>query len=358
MGEIANTFIWEIGSFQDYVKKISHGDSFSSTKFCMPQNCQKKDGIKPTLWQLHLYPNGDFGAGNYISVSLEAIKTPFEISNNINEREQRHKIGIGKIVDNKSFMSKNFIKKVTGIKHNYNFDNPPATWSLDQLISLNAIFPDGNKFKSIDIFIQITFIDFEESFERNEILYEKSEKAFGDEDLTDIEFNFDCDKIVKAHRVILAMGSKYFKEKFQGEWKGKKKVTIEDTSCMAFRAVIYFIYTGKLMYEGCGCCILVNIHIETRKLADMMGLTKLKCLVAKEMPKSLNEGNWDKFLLIGWKTNDKFLKDIVLEYAAKNWRKFKKGKGLKRLVSAASDEMEVIEELVSIANKRKQMAIW
>ncbi|CAG8731918.1 12792_t:CDS:1, partial [Funneliformis mosseae] len=235
--------------FKDYVSKISHGDTFSSPKFWIPQNCHD-DNIKPTLWQLHLYPNGDLGARNYISISLEAIKTPFERSNNINEREQRHKLGIGKTFVNRASRSKTLIKKVTYIKHNYNFNNPPATWSLDQFISLNEILPDSNRSRSTDIFIQIKFIDSDESIERNEILYEKTEKAFEDDDLADIEFNFGCDKPVKAHRVILAIESKYFKEKFQGEWKGKKVVRIENTNCMAFRAVIYFIYTGKMMYEG------------------------------------------------------------------------------------------------------------
>ncbi|CAG8760228.1 12297_t:CDS:2, partial [Funneliformis caledonium] len=125
-------------------------------KFWNPQNCHDDD-IKPTLWQLHLYPNGDLGARNYISVSLEAIKTPFERSNNINEREQRHKLGIGKTFVNRSSRSKTH-QKVTDIKYNYNFNNPPATWILK-----------GMRF------------------------YTKK-----------------------------PMESKYFKEKFQGEWKGKK----------------------------------------------------------------------------------------------------------------------------------------
>ncbi|CAG8732605.1 769_t:CDS:2 [Funneliformis mosseae] len=128
------------------------------SKILDPTNCHDDD-IKPTLWQLHLYPNGDLGARNYNSVSLEAIKTPFERSNNINEREQRHKLGIGKTFVNRSF-------------------------------------------RSTDIFIQITFIDPDESIERNETLYEKTEKVFEDDELADIEFNFDCDKPVKAHRVI------------------------------------------------------------------------------------------------------------------------------------------------------------
>ncbi|CAG8591939.1 6611_t:CDS:2, partial [Funneliformis caledonium] len=167
--------------FQDYVRKISHGDTFSSPKFWIPQNCHDDD-----QWQLRM--------------------TPFEI------------------------------------KHNYNFNNPPATWRLDQFISLNEIFPDilkGMRYYT-----------------------KKTEKAFEDDDLADIEFNFGCDKPVKAHSVILAM-------------------------------------ERNLMYEGCnGCCLLINIHNETRKLAEMMGLTKLKCLIAKEMPRSLNKGNWDKFY--GW----------------------------------------------------------
>jgi len=103
MGETANTFVWEIGDFQDYVKRISNGDSFTSPKFWMPKKC---DDTQPTLWRLHLYPNGDLGADDHISVSLEAIRTPFEKLNDINKREQRHKLGIGRSIVKSSTSSK------------------------------------------------------------------------------------------------------------------------------------------------------------------------------------------------------------------------------------------------------------
>ncbi|CAG8704008.1 15943_t:CDS:2, partial [Funneliformis mosseae] len=159
------------------------------------------------------------------SVSLEAIKTPFEI------------------------------------KHNYNFNNPPATWRLDQFISLTKFFltvidPD----QLISLF-KLRLLTLIKVLKGMRYYTKKTEKAF-DDDLVDIEFNFGCDKPVKAHSVILAV-------------------------------------ERKLMYKGCNeCCLLINIHNETRKLAEMMGLTKLKCLITKEMPRSLNKGNWDKFY--GW----------------------------------------------------------
>jgi len=157
--------------------------------------------------------------------------------------------------------------------------------------------------------------------------------------------------------MILAMESEYFKQKFQGEWRGRTVIRMENTNCYAFRIVISFIYTGDLMCKECvGCCHLIHFYNEAYKLADMMKLDKLKLLIVKEMPKSIHDCNWDKFLLLGWKTKNKFLKNIVLEYAVKNWEKVKKSEGMKRLLVLANDEVEEIEKLFTIANKRKQMA--
>src|SRR6266542_4910452 len=113
-----NTYLCELGSFQHYVKTISHKSRIYSPKFWLPTSPKSNDNlcincgnsnkidINPNnivqndsntlvttqdkssslshynFWQFRMYPNGNLGHENYISIFLKAILTPFEKINN------------------------------------------------------------------------------------------------------------------------------------------------------------------------------------------------------------------------------------------------------------------------------------
>ncbi|RGB38932.1 BTB/POZ protein [Rhizophagus diaphanus] len=123
------------------------------------------------------------------------------------------------------------------------------------------------------------------------------EEYFEDERFADIEFVLDCGSRIKAHRIILSANSIYFKNMLQGQWKegSMETIQIKETNYMAFRAVVYYIYSGKL-YDTNGFDILK----QTFKLADMMMLENLSKLIIDELSDLINEENWYEFILLGW----------------------------------------------------------
>ncbi|CAI2182828.1 5772_t:CDS:1, partial [Funneliformis geosporum] len=206
MNDIKNTFIWEIGSFQDYVKKVNR---ISSQIFCIPQITFDKDQVedddKTTLWRLVLYPNEN----NYISLFIEAIKTPYEIMKSIDKRNQIYHIGIG--ISNKSLnfrYSRNFIHQRNSVKATFDLTKNLPSWGFTKFISLDSIFPGGDKSKKVELFIQVTILD-DKPVEKKKI-YGHLEKWFEDEYFTDVEFILDCGSKIKAHRIILVSNSEYF----------------------------------------------------------------------------------------------------------------------------------------------------
>ncbi|CAB5365157.1 unnamed protein product [Rhizophagus irregularis] len=139
----------------------------------------------------------------------------------------------------------------------------------------------------------------------------------------------------------------------QGQWKegSMEAIQIKETNYMAFRAVVYYIYSGKL-YGINGFDILK----QTFKLADMMMLENLSKLIIDELSDLIDEENWYEFILLGWEFNNSSLKSIGLKYIANNWEKVKKSEGMLRLF--ASNNVEGIEELFYVINRNMEIAKW
>ncbi|CAG8436818.1 10399_t:CDS:1 [Funneliformis mosseae] len=355
MNRIANTFTWEIGSFQEYVRNISHGNSIYSQKFWIPKFPLEKyqnenESKNPSLWQLRLFPNGDnsIESINHISLFLKAIQTPYEKLNEVNGRNQKYIVIIGRTLINEN---KKILIKNTSISTNYFvFNNISSGWGHRRFVELNSIFPDGNKTQDVDLFVQITFFNDNYEITKEEGLLDinKPMEYFENESFSDIEFTFECGSRIRAHRVILAFNSEYFKNMLNGGWKEQDMdvIPIKETSYETFRAILYFVYTGKLLN-------LDNFETlcELFKRSDMMLLGNLKKLVVKKMIEFINEENWDVFLFLGSK--DYILKVTGLEYAAYHWEMAKKSEGMLRLY--ANYDINEMEELILFVNKRKEI---
>ncbi|CAI2181659.1 8397_t:CDS:1 [Funneliformis geosporum] len=352
--EIANTFVWEIGNFQKWIK-VSKGECINSQKFWLPQRSFEINNDQvcnhPTLWELSLYPNGISSKG--MSLCVHAIQTKYEKEKGISTRRKQFILGIGEYDISQLLTKRKAVIRQSEKYGNFTFNGSKTISSnrYDNFFSLDYIFSRNEKAKVVNLFVQVTILE-EKSIPVDRIKFDnKYEDCFGDDSFSDIEFELDCGSRIKAHRVILSSSSSYFKIMFSSQWKERDMdvVPIRETNYTSFRAILYFIYSGKLLgLES------FDEFEHAFKLADMMMLKNLNKLVINEWLKIVDNENWHKFILLGWKYNNNLLKNTGLEYAADHWEKVKKDDGMLQLI--ASNNIEGIEELFYITNKRLEMS--
>jgi hypothetical protein len=356
MSEIASTFIWEVGNFQNLIKQIPKGRKIISQRFWLPQKSfdinNQQDLNRRTLWELSLFPNGVNGTKDVISLQISAIRTQFEKSNHITRRSKAICIGIGKYENCEHYESSKTLIKSLKLSPKSDVFNLTKNDGMEfpDFISLNSIFSEGDKSRAVSLFVQVTLLDNCDVDYSDDSLYEE---YFEDERFADIEFVLDCGSKIKAHRIVLSANSTYFKNMLQGQWKEKSMeiIQIKETNYVAFRTVVYYIYSGKL-YDIDG----FDNFKQTFKLAEMMMLENLSKLIIDELSDLIDEENWYEYILLGWEFNNSFLKNIGLEYIADNWVKIKKSEGLLRLL--ASNNIEGIEELFYVVNRNMEIAKW
>ncbi|RIA91465.1 BTB/POZ protein [Glomus cerebriforme] len=354
--EIVNTFIWEIGNFENLLKLIPRGKCITSQRFWLPQksfDINNQSCKHPTLWELYLFPNGDNGTRDSISLYFHAVQTNYEKSNHIMNRKKSINIGIGKyeICGHYESSPKTLMRSRRTSTTFDIFDfSKNGGLELPNFIPLDSIFPEGDKSKAVNLFVQVTLFEDDVVDDDDERVYEQ---YFEDDTFTDIEFVLDCGSRIKAHRIVLSANSTYFKNMLQGQWKEKdmKAIQIKETNYIAFRAVVYYIYSGKLL-DIKGFDILKN----TFKLADMMMLENLSRLVIDELSEWISDENWYEIILLGWEFNNEPLRNMGLQYIADNWAKIKRSEGMLRLLS--SNNIEGIEELFYVVNKNMEIAKW
>ncbi|CAG8521913.1 8619_t:CDS:1 [Funneliformis mosseae] len=303
--EIANTFVWEIGNFQKWIKQVSQGECINSQKFWLPQRSfetKNQSFNHPTLWELSLYPNGIISKG--MSLRVHAIQTKYEKEKGITTRRKQFILGIGEYDISQLLPKRKAVIRQCEKSGNFTFNGSKTVSSClyDNFFSLDYIFPRNEKTKVVNLFVQVTVLE-EKSIPVDKIRFDnKYEDFFEDDTFSDIEFELDC-------------GS----------------------------------YLGKLLdLES------FDDFEHTFKLADMMMLNNLNKLVINEWLKIVDNENWHKFILLGWKYNNNLLKNTGLEYAADHWKQVKKGEGMLQLL--ATNNVEGIEELFYITNKRLEIS--
>ncbi|RIA93754.1 hypothetical protein C1645_735334 [Glomus cerebriforme] len=439
----SNTFLWELGSFQHYIKTISNQNKIYSPKFWLPSSptqcnntCSNCGGlnanVNPTdiqdflaqeinpnnvqesffqsvqkdsdatqnasssitynFWQFRMYPNGNIGHENYISLFLKAILTPYEKLHNITSRKQKFLLEIGKlgptaVINNYGIInvptSKRIIKQQI-FEFTFEFNKVNVTCGFPKFCCLDLLFPDKDKSKEIDLFVQITILSDDSSRsnhllllddytinkqkqqrqeeeeeeevkigDTNEGIYGDIEEYFKNESFTDVEFLFDCGSTLKAHRIILATRCNYFKTMFKSGFKESTldKVPIRFVRYEVFYVMLYYIYTGRLMdlNEENAYGILRDSY----KHSDLMGLTTLKEILGKNIVKFIDNDNWHEILTLGWQFNDLLLRTKGLKYVKENWNIIKYGDNLRDVLNNSG--IDCIEELFLVANGTNHM---
>uniref|UniRef100_A0A915MCT7 BTB domain-containing protein n=1 Tax=Meloidogyne javanica TaxID=6303 RepID=A0A915MCT7_MELJA len=140
-----------------------------------------------------------------------------------------------------------------------------------------------------------------------------------DKIFTDFVIKVD-DKIIKAHRCVLAQNSAVFQRMFDQNLMAeaqKGEVIISDTSPECVRAMLEFFYTGEIN------AALMESHVEgIFALAHKYGLEKLKYVCERFMASKIDSSNIEKYCsiisLYGASTLEKRVEAIYESNNSKN----------------------------------------
>ncbi|CAG8734247.1 9439_t:CDS:1, partial [Racocetra fulgida] len=368
------TYTWIVKNFQDlYNQKcleyyysdpfISHSTSEQvGTNENSTDITENNDKIEHK-WRLLLYPHGHRSkkVKTHISLYLSAIQSNFEKENNIKTRTSKwrfeilkmnHEFEIPKNTRNSTnstvttgLSRLNCYRNMLEKQFIFNNDREP-TWGSVKFCEFETIFPNNLDSKynlirmdKVDIVIRVHFFDENYTATNHDLeilnvdillkFGPKLEEYFDNERFSDIVFKFDCGSQLYVSRLVLASRSIYFKTMFNGEWMESKSLTIhiKDVEYKIFRNIIYFLYTG-ILEDGLTFDTLVNIYAE----ADMREIEELAKIVILRIVEMINKDNWDDVLLLGWATNNYWLKDQALMYIHSRWEELKDTERMKKVL--------------------------
>ncbi|CAG8530820.1 2328_t:CDS:1, partial [Diversispora eburnea] len=310
MEEGCFTFIWKINCFNELVSRHPNGTFFYSERFWSPRgntgkciilnianqrNVNNNNSID-YLWRLKLFPNGvDKKSAEFISLYLEAIQTQYERQNGIIGRHKKFRLALYRLGREQlnTIQEPNLIIDRHILETNFEFNGVNADYGFARIISLKDLYPNESYLPNLpemDLMVRAEIFDDltttttttmthgEGSSLMNVIpeYYINSllpfERFFSENLFCDVEFLFDCGSNLKAHRVILAARSEYFERLLGGEWlEGHMKtITIKDMPYLAFRCIVYHLYTGKLE-DGLNFDLLKDVYSK----ADMLNINEL-----------------------------------------------------------------------------------
>lgn len=92
------------------------------------------------------------------------------------------------------------------------------------------------------------------------LLIDKMNFLFNNSWMSDITFVCE-DREIKAHKLILGMGSEVFHRMFYGDWKLVKEdvIYISDTGYEYFLEFLQFLYTDKINVNSTNSCDLLYL---------------------------------------------------------------------------------------------------
>ncbi|RIB03327.1 hypothetical protein C2G38_2288311 [Gigaspora rosea] len=374
----------QIGTIENSIETMEITETNENTPFTIVTNKIEHK------WRLLLYPHGHRSkkAKSHISLYLSAIQSQLEKENNIKIRNSKWRFEIIKINNNdnnnnnnndnnnnnnnnnnnenknlrnssiKSGLSRlNCYRNV--LEKQFTFNNErEATWGSVKFCEIETIFPNNldSKFnlirmEKVDLMIRIHF------FENNENNYDLEllnidillkfgpslKEYFNNERFSDIIFKFDCGSQLYVSKLVLASRSTYFNIMFNGEWIESKSsiIHIKDVEYKIFKIIIYFLYTGTLEDDELTFDTLVNIYTE----ADMREIEELIKVVIFRVAEMVNKDNWDDVLLLGWTTDNYWLKDQALIYIHSKWEELKDTERMKKVMMFGNEKC--IQELIN-----------
>ena len=153
-------------------------------------------------------------------------------------------------------------------------------------------------------------------------------------------------KEFKAHRVVLASQSPFFKTRFEQHWQREdNKVEMSDLTSDILEAMISFMYTGKVTVTDIDLLALQLIPA-----AEEYGLISLRQQCEKVLSQSLTSDNVIEKIIIAQSNKSEYLKEVCMSYIVKNSFDVRKSKGWEKLKSSAEHSSLMVEIFEAIAD--------
>ncbi|CAG8437567.1 9299_t:CDS:2 [Acaulospora colombiana] len=363
------TYTWNIKDFQDLFKRLKETDDHFSERFYSPVSSSpsfsdnlassSNDLEQQYIWRFSVRPRGGKNSKEHMSAFLWSYQSDFERERGLTSRKIRYSVDIYRSTPTNSSTSIPTLVKLKtkrGVETNtFNFFTHESAWGSSEFCAFSEIFPNNERNQKVDLVVKVNFFDLAQTTAipndsiNDDITVCKRytpslDKYFDNETYSDVEFSFDCGSKLKASRVVLASRSAYFESMFEGSWKESKLFTIpiESVKYECFKLLIRFIYTGRLA-NGLDFDILLNLYVE----AEIRGIEELRDLVSSQIIRhhQISSENWEQYLILGWKTSNKKLKEVGLKYACDNWDAVKSTVGMQRVLSSGVTEW--VEELMA-----------
>ena len=156
------------------------------------------------------------------------------------------------------------------------------------------------------------------------------DQARKDELFTDVTIVAADGKEFKAHKVVLAAQSSFFKTRFESRWTDRIKyasqdrVEMSDVSANIMEAILSYVYTGKVARVH-------KIAYDTLSIAEEYGLEGLREICEEALSKTLTRDNAIDMLIFADSNNAAGLRQVCIKYISSNAASIRCSEGWKKL---------------------------
>lgn len=341
---------WVIKEFQHFCDKQNLLHFIISEPFNSPAPSDSNNNIKlEYTWRL-VADIENIGEDFSLYMYIVALQTDFEREKELNDRISTFKFKVFKnqIHGNMNSFEEFIMFNQNSFTHRTKFGIKNAHGG--KLCKINQLFPNNDTSISTDIIIRVHINevekpqnDFKNNINKSSLLSHSLEQFFNNPYFSDVTFTFDCGSELKASRLVLAAKSTYFMNMFTGEWteSNQSKIAIKGVKYEYYKAMVYYFYNGSLD-SGLNFDALMGLFSE----ADMCQIEDLIEIVANKIVEMISNENWHEILLMGWQSNNNYLKKAGLKFVHENWLNIKDTENMKFIIENLN--VEWMEELMSV----------
>ena len=246
-----------------------------------------------------------------------------------------------------SFQNALSISKVQGSKC-VTFSCQIKVWSLDTPIHVPK-----------ELQPSVNFTNTDEPSDFN--LSKHMEEARQNELFTDVTLVADG-KEFKAHKVVLASQSQFFKTRFSNRWTGPgtlsliagDRVEMTDVPAVVMEAILSYMYTGNVADIG-------KIAYQLLPVSEEYGLIGLRKMCEKALIKSLTTTNAIDMLIHAAAHNAPDLKKASMDFIVSNTAAVKQSEGWSKLKQTQIHRdlwMELLENIAERHSIANSTATW
>ena len=295
---------------------------------------QKQNDDAEAVWvEARLTPSTH--TGNMTSPRASATQGPTKLHS---QSCKPGLLGVG--INTMSFQNFLAVSTVRGSK-SVTFSCQIKVWSLDKPIHV------PNELRPLVPLPNLTNTDEASDFN----LSKHMEEARQNELFTDVTLIADG-KEFKAHKVILASQSQFFKTRFSNRWTGPgtlslitgDRVEMTDVPAVVMEAILSYMYTGNVADIG-------KIAYQLLPVSEEYGLIGLRKMCEKALIKSLKSTNAIDMLIHGAAHNAPDLKKATMDFIVTNTAAVRQSEGWGKLKQTQIHRDLWMELLESIAER-------